>query len=89
MFLENTNSLDVYKRQFHRRTSDNFLKESAKILFIHSNQIHQIANIYLLFTVLLHIGQSGLDRLNPTVMILLRYFKQTIRRQNCQNPKQR
>ena len=74
---------------FHRRTSDNFLKESAKILFIHSNQIRQITNIYLLFIVLLNISQSGLDRLNPTVMILLRYLKQIIRRQNCQNPKQR
>ena len=74
---------------FHRRTPDHLLEKSAEILLIHPDQSCKVTYINFLFVVLLYVSQCCLDRLNPVVMILLRYLKQIIRRQNCQNPKQR
>ena len=74
---------------FHRRTPDHLLEKSAEILLIHPDQSCKVTYINFLFIVLLYVSQCCLDRLNSVVMILLRYLKQIIRRQNCQNPKQR
>ena len=74
---------------FHRRTPDYLLEKSAEILLIHPDQSCKVTYINFLFVVLLYVSQCCLDCLNPVVMILLRYLKQIIRRQNCQNSKQR